>query len=181
MKSYELTKLRKLVTKEIERRERIKELLELDLIKEYLKITNSKGEELDSTNISEILKQILASFSITETNGLYVCTRAYYSDWNVCYEETNYYTKNVSINSPIAESKIYKDIESGKCIYASKESDKRSPLITTFEKENMILNPYNTSDNENGYEEVRYDYFVKAFEEGQAKAKKLILTKYPKL
>ncbi len=50
-----------------------------------------------------------------------------------------------------------------------------------FENDNIILNPYNTSTNRNGYDEVKMDFFKTSIEKGQAKAKKLILTKYPRL
>ena len=33
----------------------------------------------------------------------------------------------------------------------------------------------------NGYNEVKYDCFNTAIKEGQAKAKKLVLSKYPRL
>ena len=50
-----------------------------------------------------------------------------------------------------------------------------------FENENIILNPYNTSNNRNGYDEVKYDFFETALKNGQAKAKKLVLSKYPRI
>ncbi len=183
MKRNELIKLRKLVNIEIERRKRIKELLEQNLVKEYLKITNSNIKELDENNIQEILNNILKEFSISRTNGIYVCTYAYYLDWNVYYQETNYYSKSTDINSIDADYKIYADIESDKLIKAVKENknnDKR-PLISNFEKENIVLNPYNTHQNNNGFYEVKYNFFNSALKDGQEKAKKLILSKYPRL
>ena len=55
MTKNELIELRKIVNNEINRRKRIKELLSNDLIQEYLRITNTKLEELDDSNIKEIL------------------------------------------------------------------------------------------------------------------------------
>ena len=183
MNSNELYKIRKLVNKEIMRRKRIKELLENDLIKEYLKLTNTEAMELDSNNIQEILNEIMASFSIVKTNGIYVCTRAYYVDWQVNYEETDYYSKDVEINSKNAKYRIYKDIESGKCIEATKHLEMYDcrPIIENFEKDKIILNPYNTYKNQNGYDEVKSLFLETALKDGQAKAKKLILKKYPQL
>lgn len=51
MKKYELLKLRELLNKEISRRKRIKELLECDLVKEYLSITNTPCVNLDINDI----------------------------------------------------------------------------------------------------------------------------------
>ena len=42
-----------------------------------------------------------------------------------------------------------------------------------FENENIILNPYNTSNNRNGYDEVKMDFFKTSIEKGQAKVKNL--------
>ena len=183
MKRNELIQLRELVNGEVKRRERIEQLLENDLIKEYIELTNSKEIKLDSNNVEEILNQVLSSFSITKTNDIYVCTRAYYIDWNVRYEETNYYSRNVEINSQYAEHRVYIDIESGENIGAIREANgiDREPLISTFEKDNIVLNPYNTWKDGNGYDEVRFDFFETALKDGQAKAKKKILKKYPRM
>ena len=181
MTRNELIELRKIVNNEINRRKRIKELLSNDLIQEYLRITNTKLEELDDSNIKEILEQILSTFTITKTNGIYVCTSAYYIDCDICYEETNYYSRNVNINSEYAEHRVYTDIESGQTIKGHKEDHYGRPLMRDFENENIILNPYNTSTNRNGYDEVKMDFFKTSIEKGQAKAKKLVLSKYPRL
>ncbi len=180
MKRNELLELRELVAKEIKRRERIKELLDNYFVKEYLVMTKTKEVTLD-TNIREVLDMLLANYSITKTNGIYVCTRSYNIDWRVCYEETNYYYQDTAINSKSAEHKTYVDIESGKSINAIKESTdgRNKPIISAFEQEYIVLNPYNTSKNDNGYNEVRLDFFETSLKDGQAKAKKMILAKYP--
>ena len=182
MRRNELIKLRNLVVQEKQRRERIKELLANPLIQEYLRITSTEYKDLDESNITEILEQILSSFEITKTNGIYVCTSAYYIDCDICYEETNYYSRNVNINSKYAEHRVYTDIESGQTIKGHKEDDHYGrPLMRDFENENIILNPYNTSNNRNGYDEVKMNFFKTSIEKGQAKARKLILSKYPRL
>lgn len=182
MKKSELIKLRNLVEQEKQRRERIKELLTNPLIQEYLRITSTEYKDLDESNITEMLEQILSSFEITQTNGIYVCTSAYYIDCDICYEETNYYSKNVNINSEYAEHRLYTDIESGKTIKGSKEDDHYGrTLMRDFENDNIVLNPYNTSNDRNGYNEVKMDFFKTSIDKGQARAKKLILSKYPRL
>ena len=179
MKRNELIKLRELMAKEITKRDRLKELLTSDLVKEYIELSNTKAKKLDSNQ--ELLNKILSSFLVTETNEIYVCTRAYLVDWDVCYEDTNYYSRNLAINSPKAEYKIYVDIESGKSFTKTDETTDGNPekLIATFEQNHIVLNPHNTCDNKNGYHEVRLEFFEAALKDGQAKAKKLILKKYP--
>ena len=183
MKRNELFELRELVDDEIKRRKRISELLTNELVMEYLEITKTDPVDLDIDNISEIISKILSSFTITKTNGIYVCTSAWYMSYRICYEDTEYYSEDVKIDSEYAEYKVYTDIESNKSITAVTDGKERygRPLISTFEKDNIILNPYNTSENKNGYEEVKFDFFRTALKDGQAKAKKLILSKYPKL
>ena len=149
------------------------------MLQEYLNITSTDYKELDQSNITEILNQILSTFEITQTNGIYVCTSAYYIDCDICYEETNYYSKNVNINSEYAEHRVYTDIESGKTIQCSKEDDSFGrTLMRNFENNNIVLNPYNTSNNRNGYNEVKMDFFKTSIDKGQARAKKLVLSKY---
>ena len=58
--------------------------------------------------------------------------------------------------------------------------DKR--IVTSeFERNNIVLNPYNKSDNNNGYEEVRRDFFENTLKYGEEESKKLLLEKYPRL
>lgn len=181
MKKNELLKLRELLNKEKNRRKRIKELLENDFVKEYLCITSTDCVNLDCNDIRGILSDILSNCRVTSTNNIYVATRAYFLDCRINYEETNYYRSNVLINSVEAENKIYKDIESGNIVVGYSTSDDTRPLISTFEKENIVLNPYNTCENKNGYDDVRLDFFSTAIEQGQTKAKLLILEKYKKM
>lgn len=184
MKRSELIQLRKLVDEETKRRERIQELLRNELVREYLEIAKIKPLDLDNS-LNEIINQILSSFTITETNGIYVCTSAWYSDFHICYEDTEYYSVDVDINSKRAEYKIYADIESGKKVKAIKEGSnsygRTFPFINDFEKDNLVLNPYNNSENQNGYGEVRTEFFKEALKKGQPKSKMLILSKYPRM
>lgn len=52
-------------------------------------------------------------------------------------------------------------------------------LTSELRQKYTILNPYNSSKNQNGYEEVRKDFFETAITKGQPIAKKFILSKYP--
>ena len=182
MKRNELIKLRELVTKEVERRERIKTLLENELVKEYLELSKIEPNELDSNNIKEILNQILNDFTISKTNGIYVCTVAYYTDYRICYEDTDYSTKYTKIDASYADYRTYTDIESLKSIVASKDKNKYyNAVIKEFEENNIVLNPYNTCKDKNGLNEVRMDFFENSLKQGQAKSKQLLLKKYPRL
>ncbi len=186
MKKYELLKLRKELLQEIERRKRVNELLETDSIKEFMKLSNVKVKALKEDDIRGILRSILKNFAITETNGIYVCIGTFFTDYNISYEETNYYSRRTSFDSKYAEYRIYRDIEDEKTkkAYFKQEDIQRGYpqlLSSEFEGKNIVLNPYNTEDNENGYSEVREKFFMTAIDKGQAKAKKLILDKYPRM
>lgn len=183
MKRNELIKLRKLVNQEIERRKRIEELLKENLVQEYLELTKINSVSIDHNNIEEILNQIIDTLTITETNGIYVCTRAWRTEEYTTYEDTSRYSEYVDVDSKRAEYKTYGDIESDKVIMAVKKDTRGNvwPLISDFERDNIVLNPYNTSENENGYDEVKIDFFKMVLDYGQAKGKKLILEKYPRI
>ena len=181
MKRNELIELRELVIKEREKRKRINELLKDELIEEYLRIKGFENEPIDDKDTRDILKQILGDFKITKTNGIYVCTSAYYIDCHISYQDTEYYTVDVDIDSKYAEKKKYMDIESKEFVIGTTEDDGFNQLIKDFESNHIILNPYNTHKNNNGFEEVRMDFFERALEQGQAKSKRFILDKYPRL
>lgn len=183
MTRNELIKLRKLVNMEKERRQRINNLLRNNLVKEYLKLTDTKVIDIDKDNIKEILIEIIKKFQISETNKIYVCTQSYYVDCRCIYQDTDWYTRNVDINSKYAEHKTYKDIESGNSIYAVnvKNDTYKRVFIDEFEKENIVLNPTNDYKNENGYNDVRLDFFKNLLNNSQEKSKQMVLKKYPRI
>lgn len=185
MKKYELTKLKKQLMQEIQRRKRVNELLEEELIQEFIKLSDIEVQPLKDDDINGILFSILRNFTITETNGIYVCTGTFASDCDICYEETTWYSRLIDFDSKDAEYREYCDIEDSRLITAYTKQDNLSRyahlLASEFEKNNIVLNPYNSGKNRNGYEEVREEFFVNAIEKGQGKAKKLILDKYPRI
>lgn len=174
-----------MLNEEIARRNRIQELLKNDLMKEYISLSHLEPMKMDSTAINEMLESILQEFTIEKTNGIYVCTGTYFTDWRVCYEETYYTTKQVEFDSEDAEFRIYCDIESDMCVTAYKKIEKEEVYkkITTseFECTNIVLNPYNSNQNRNGYSEVRSDFFINAIKYGQPKSKRLLLDKYRRM
>lgn len=183
MTSNDLRKLRTLFLNEVKRREKINTLLKDDSILEFIHLANIKYAEL-SIEDRTILKEVLGNFKVTKTNGIYVCIGAYYTSWSVTYEETDYYNTETSIDSSDAEHKNYMDIESGRLTFHyTEKADKTNNkvLCSDFEKEHIVLNPYNSSKNLNGYDEVREDFFNFSVKYGQPKAKELILKKYPRI
>ncbi len=207
MKKSELVKLKKLLKQEIDRRERINELLSTGSIKEFLSLSNLNIHELQTDDRWLILNKLLKDFQITESNGILVCTGSYLIDCNICYEETDYYVKEVSFDNPYVEYRTFQDIETSKIHTAHMDKSiqneleeenhysneiKMTPsefchsrykrlLVSELMAKYIILNPYNTSKNENGFMEVQKDFFTTAIEQGQPKAKELILNKYPQM
>lgn len=183
MKSNQLVYLKKTLKFEKERILRINELLQNENVIEFLKL---KGINEQSLIIDEwsIIEKILEDYKLTETNGIYVCTGAFYEDCDICYQETTYYTRSTDLFSELAEYRIYRDIESGiarKAFLKSSSMEKSIVLANQFEQENIVLNPYGTSKNKNGYDEVRKKFFIEAIKNGQPKAKQLILKQYSKM
>lgn len=207
MKKTELIKLKKLLQQEIIKRNKINALLSNELIQEFKSLTNLNINELQLNDNWTILEGILNNFKITESNGILVCTGSYLVCCNIYYQETEYYTKESSFNNPNIEYQIFEDIETRKMYVAYTEKyikDKIEEqkkcynieditpsefcykkygryLVSDLIKKYIVLNPYNSSENRNGFNDVQKDFFITAIEKGQPKAKQLVLNKYPKL
>ena len=208
MKREELIKLKKMFNQELERRTRINQLLQEDNVLEYLKLNGIFPDRLQIEDKWSIIKELLKNIEITETNGILVHTSNYMLECKMCYEETDYYRITVPFNDNKTEYQTFRNIETGKiytsCFddYVKSEFDSSDYKYRFPNKPNMtlnefclelhnrlltselrqkytILNPYNSSKNQNGYEEVRKDFFETAITKGQPSAKKLILSKYP--
>ena len=183
MTRKELIDLRRLLENEKNRRLRINELLERENVIEFLKL---KGIDEKPVDIEEwlVLREILENFKITNTNGIYVCVGTYCTDCYISYEDTNWYTKEVDFDSKEREYRIYEDIEDGKIKKAYFEQllyKRPVELVMQFERDNIVLNPYNTNNGSNGYYEVIKMFFTSAIKNGQAKAKKLVLSKFNRM
>lgn len=183
MTRKELIDLRRLLENEKNRRLRINELLESEDVIEFLKL---KGIDEKPVDIEELLmlRKILEEFEITSTNGIYVCVGTYCTDCYISYEDTNWYTKEVDFDSKEREYRIYQDIEDGRIKKAYFEQPlygRPVELAMYFERDNTVLNPYNTNNGSNGYYEVREMFFTTAIKSGQAKAKKLVLGKFNRM
>lgn len=207
MKKTELIKLKKLLQQEIIKRNKINALLSNELIQEFKSLTNLNINKLQLNDNWTILEGILNNFQITESNGILVCTGSYLVCCNIYYQETEYYTKESSFNNPNIEYQIFEDIETRKMYVAYTEKyikDKIEEqkkyynmediilsefcykeygryLVNDLIKKYTVLNPYNSSENRNGFNDVQKNFFITAIEKGQPKAKQLVLNKYPKL
>ena len=208
MKKSELIKLKKLLQKEIARRDRINELLSNNLIQEFMLLNNLNVQDLSIDDKWIILEELLKEFEITESNGILVCVGCFVTACSICYQETDYYEKEVSFDSGYIKYQRFKDIETNKIYtaycdgYIQRKFEEHKNLIfpnipnmspsefchnrygrltSELKEKYILLNPYNSSKNGNGFKEVRKDFFITAIEKGQPKAKQLVLTKYPKI
>ena len=208
MKRTELIKLKKLLQQETVRRNRINELLSNNLIQEFISLNNLNIQDLPIDDKWIILEELLKEIDITESNGILVCVGSYVTACSICYQETDYYEKEVSFDSGYIKYQRFKDIETNKIYtaycdgYIRRKFEEHknlifptipnmSPsefchnrygrLISELKEKYTILNPYNSSKNENGLKEVRKDFFTTAIGYGQPKAKQLILSKYSQM
>jgi hypothetical protein len=185
MTKNDFENLKKLIDEEIKKRKRINMLLRESSVKEILELSGVEIEKQDSENFKEILQLILQTYKINRTNNIYVCTDAYRLI-DVGYNHPDYEYSNTCINSESAEYKIYSDIESAKSVRAPRERkpDDTKFTIDDFEKSHVVLNPYNESSSEhhnNGYDEVRTEFFENCFTYGQPMALKMVKMKYPRI
>ena len=207
MKKSELIILKKRLNEELERRNRIKELKNNDLIKEFIKLNDLNVNELDTNDKWKILNDLLEKIEIRESNGILVCIGNYRVVYSVCYQEYNDYEEELEFDSKYIEYQKFKDIETNKIHISYKDNfiEKkfnedleynienykdlnsfffllyRSLLTSELNKRCILLNPYNSLKNENGFNEVRKDFFTFAIEKGQAKAKQLVLSKFTQM
>ena len=178
MLKSELIRLRELVKAEIARREQINQALDNEEVLRYLGLVGQSTEKFDLNNIQDMLGNILKDFQVTQSNGIYVCTKAYDEDNSgpVLY----YYLPEGSCGY---DHKHYRDIETGKEVQTNWIY---GPSISDFERSHIVLNPYNASYKdekirENGYEDVRLDFFAESFKHGQNSAVQYVLKKYPRI
>ncbi len=204
MKKEELIKLKKTITQETNKRNRINELFTNELIQEFI-LLNDINLNPPETDKYLMLNELLKKFEITESNGILVCIGNYLLTGDIIYQETNWYEKKLEFDNKYIQYQKFKDIETNRIYkaytddYIQKCFEKDSYyryyptpseychklynryLVSELKEKYTILNPYNTIKNDNGFNEVRKDYFITSIEQGQTKAKQLILKKYPQM
>ena len=186
MKKSELINLRKMYVSELDRLNRIKELLNEETCKELINLSKLNVDEYKSIDNLKVLIDVLNKIKITQTNDIQVCTGTFITDCDICYQDTTWYTKAVPFDADYAEYRCYSDIENNHTIRAyTKPEFLRSynPQIITseFESKHIVLNPYNSNENDNGFNEVKNEFFMNCIDFGQAKSKRLILEKYKRM
>lgn len=180
MKDSELIKLKKMLEEEKKKREEINDLLDNQVVQRYLELTEEEKVKFDLSDDWLILEELLKSFKIKETNEILVCTNTFYDigllysiNRESCLSPTYYDNK-------LATLRTYVNIEDGTVI-TDKLFDIEDIKTSVTELSSIVLNPYNSSYNYNGYDEVRQQFFLEAIKSNQSNAKKLILSKYPKM
>ena len=208
MKKAELIRLKKILKQETDRRNKIKKLLSNDLVQEFILLNNLNIQDLPIDDKWLILDELLKDFEITESNGILVCIGNFVTACRICYQETDYYEQEVSFDSEYIKYQRFKHIETNKIYTAFCDSyiqqkyeenkclifpnitsmsvsefchNRYGRLTSELKEKYTILNPYNSSKNNNGFKEVRKDFFTTAIEKGQQKAKQLVLSKYPQM
>lgn len=150
-------------------------------IERYLELSRDHLGEVLSTDPWSILKPYLDKHRIEQTNGIYVCTGYYANVEKTIYTEEEIFS--IPFNRFYSCANLfreYKNIENK--IKVKAPVFKRDGIATSnFEDNNIVLNPYNKADQENGFEEVRRLFFNTSLEKGQEEAKKLVLSRYPQL
>ena len=127
MKKSELITLKKRLNEELERRNRINELKNNDLIKEFIKLNDLNINELDINDKWKILNDLLEKIEIRESNGILVCIGNYRVAYSVCYQEYNDYEEELEFDSKYIEYQKFKDIETNKIHISYKDN-----FILTF-------------------------------------------------
>ena len=168
---------------EIEKNKRIKinSLIKNKDIKQFVKLLNLDFNEPMTLENWKILKYLLKSYKIRETNGIYVCTGNYaITRQNECFEPEIY---EISFDEYYPGGEIYRE-------YKNIESDEtlryqvfnQGEIITTdFENKYLVFNPHNSNKDQNGIDEVRKDFFETSIEKNQSEAKILLLKKYSQM
>jgi hypothetical protein len=206
MKKQELIRLKESLEHEINRRNRINSLLKNDIIMEFITLNGLDINEFDVSNNWVILEELLKDFKITRSNGILVCTGDYITDCSINYQETNYYEERVDFGSNYTQYRMFKDIETKmkhlgyidnfvqrELEYDTYWSSRKISLsdychmkynyylISELKDKYILLNPYSSIYDENGFDDVRKDFFTEALNKGQVIAKKMLLKKYPRI
>ena len=153
---------------------RIKRLLEIKQVKEYLELTNTEPEKLDFKEIDEdkIIKRISDRFvwniKENETNGIFVYRGTFEAgyDYDIVHGPSD---RRVPRDSPFATHRDYWDLEQH---YPFEVPIKK---CEEFEKSHIVIF---TSGN---YYRIRQEFITEALKNGQEKAVKTIIKRYKKM
>jgi len=169
---------RKSVREAIQRAKDINVLLEDEKVLEYIRLINGSPEKKALEDIRGIIKEILPSFKVRRSNGIYVCTAAFDED---ARSPVRHFFKP---STPSVDCRRYKDIETQQEVIAG--SSVTMLGIREFETINTVLNPFDAMNDdprhaENGYNDVRLDFFEACYKKPQSEAVAMIKGKYPSI
>ena len=211
MELNELEQLKRQYNNGLERLNRVKELLNTEQVKEFFGLSTSLISEYDSLdeymsiakilaklriNELELMKKILANFKFTSTNNIYVCVGAYFCKVEPAYFELppkETYPHTTYINSNYYICRNYRNLEDERdfYVYRTEEAwenhrivfglDKPTWPTSEFEEKHIVLNPYNSDISDNGYEEVRAEFFLDCMTMSQEESKQRLLKKYNRM
>lgn len=200
MNKQELIGFKKIILDEYNKRNRIVDLRDSELVKEYMsylincderylveaaRTFQSMVDKIRRVDVEDIIKEFSRYNLIQESNGIYVCVNSFSFKPHGTIKE--------SIESDTSDMKEYIDIESRrKEVLERRISDeeyfedqilgrKSDEEIDEFEHNHIVLNPYNSIDNNNGYDEVRFDFLKKAYDTDNEEAVKYVLNKYKRI
>lgn len=181
MNSNELKKLRQLFIEEKNRREKLNELLENEIVKKVFELskTTINKEEVD---INSIIEDITKYFITSSPCNIYLCLGDYrYERYNDVYESW-VDPKREPLGSKRATYRKYKNIESkrecGAYIKLDENNETNNISALNFEKENIVLFVSDAVNAYTAFNQIRTDYYILSINHGLSKAKKLILKKY---
>lgn len=186
MTSNDLRKIKTKLEEKIQRRNKLNKYLNDKKIQKFIDLANIKVDKKD-VNKEKLLNEVLNDIIIKNTDNIYICDAAYTLDCIIEQDDKIYYERKVDFGYKDIKYKDYINIESEVSTICYKDESiletsniDKFLLINDFEKENIVLNPYNISGN-NGFNEVRLEYFLNALEFGKTKAKSMLLKKYKRM
>lgn len=180
MLEKELIRLRNNLKYELDRRKKVEECLKNQKVKEFIKLINL-GYIDTSLDELKALRYILKRFHISATNHIYICILTGKYDFSEDVYNINQAKLDTDFDDPQREFRYYKNIEDGS--FETKIFNSKDFICTPtyFEKQNIVLNPTNSSVNENDYQKVREEFLINAINYGEETSKKLLLEKYPRI
>ena len=143
-------------------------------------------------------KKILANFptKFTSTNDIYVCVGTYFCKYEPAYPTylqlppIRSYVKTTYIDSNNYICRNYRNLEDERdfYVYRSEEAwekhhhlfelSKHTWPTSEFEEKHMVLNPYNSHIEDNGFNEIRTEFFLDCMTMSQEESKQRLLKKH---
>lgn len=178
MNKSKLLALRKAVSSEEERRSRINELLKDPNVRELLELKNL-DVPFEQTDKESVIESVLSRFSIEDANNIYVVIGAYRFT-RLSFNELEFPEK-VNFKNRFSDFYLYQNIESLKTVRGFKTVRHNEFHYSDFEHKNIVFNPNDGVGKNNGFDDVRLEYFSDCLKFGQVKALKKLLSKYPRI